>query len=81
MPTENSTERTVAELLRNALLEIRYLSRKLGDSRIEQLADVFHNIPTALVEGRLDTSTLKAELRALGNEGLYPFASRADDLE
>ena len=49
-------------MLRRALLDIRLLGRRGHARQAADLADAFHNLPSLLVEGRLDMKRFQRNL-------------------
>lgn len=60
----------LGQILRRALLDIRLLGRRGRARQAADLADAFHNLPTPLVEGRLDLERFRRNLAAY--QILYP---------
>jgi hypothetical protein len=85
MPTPTPKNHLAAELLRDALLEIRHEARKSRSRKIEKLADLVNNIPTALVEDRFDVDRfLKHALKfrsEFTDDSLFDYALRAREMK
>lgn len=71
----------LGQMLRRALLDIRLLGRRGHARQAADLADAFHNLPTRLIEGRLDLERFHRDLMAY--QALHPNiqASSYDYLE
>lgn len=72
-----------SELLRDALLEIRHEARKSKSKKIEQLADLVHNLPTAITEGRVNSTRFVCQalkLRSEFPEMLFDYALKAREI-
>lgn len=54
----------LGQMLRRALMDIRVLGRRGRARQAADLADVFHNLPTPLVEGRIDLKRFRRNLEA-----------------
>lgn len=85
MKTPSPKNVLAAELLRDALLEIRHEARKDRSRKIEKLADLVHNIPTALVEDRFEIDRfLKQALKfrlEFAEDSLFDYALKAREMK
>ena len=81
MPAQSRRNSLLAELLQDAIIEIREEGRNLKSKKIEYLADVILTIPSALTEDRSCTSRLvKQALRfrsRIGQMSSHDFVLKA----
>ena len=74
-PLTDTAKHMFAEIMRKALLAIRWLCRKERSVQAGHLADVVHNMPVRLAEGTLDLDRLRIGFK--GYHDRYPYPERS----
>lgn len=76
----HSTDLALANILREAILEIRSLGRSRDAARIVKLADAIHNISSGLVNHNLDLELLRRDLEEYEVSGptLFRYVKQVD---